>query len=140
VSFECFYRIGPDRHNTAAAAVKYPFQSISRAEVELASYCSRHNGLSSGSNGALHSAPVKVKYRRRTGVIQCAHSTHAEQLPKRRLFWYQAASFRRICRLHQQIHLYFKENTMDIKVLGTGCANCKATIAVIDNIEQWLAA
>jgi len=29
---------------------------------------------------------------------------------------------------------------MDIKVLGTGCANCKATIAVIDNIEQWLAA
>ncbi|WP_426148818.1 thioredoxin family protein [Polaromonas sp. DSR2-3-2] len=25
---------------------------------------------------------------------------------------------------------------MDIKVLGTGCANCKATIALIDQIAQ----
>ena len=25
---------------------------------------------------------------------------------------------------------------MDIKVLGTGCANCKATIAMIDQIAQ----
>ena len=25
---------------------------------------------------------------------------------------------------------------MDIKVLGTGCANCKATIALIDHIAQ----
>ena len=25
---------------------------------------------------------------------------------------------------------------MDIKVLGTGCANCKATIALIDKIAQ----
>ena len=25
---------------------------------------------------------------------------------------------------------------MDIKVLGTGCANCKATVALIDQIAQ----
>ncbi|MGV8892947.1 MAG: thioredoxin family protein [Burkholderiaceae bacterium] len=25
---------------------------------------------------------------------------------------------------------------MDIKVLGTGCANCKATIALIDQVAQ----
>ncbi|HSO45666.1 MAG TPA: thioredoxin family protein, partial [Rhodoferax sp.] len=25
---------------------------------------------------------------------------------------------------------------MDIKVLGTGCANCKTTIALIDRIAQ----
>jgi small redox-active disulfide protein 2 len=30
----------------------------------------------------------------------------------------------------------FKENTMDIKVLGTGCANCKTTIALIDQMAQ----
>jgi small redox-active disulfide protein 2 len=29
-----------------------------------------------------------------------------------------------------------KENSMDIKVLGTGCANCKATIALIDQVAQ----
>jgi small redox-active disulfide protein 2 len=29
-----------------------------------------------------------------------------------------------------------KESTMDIKVLGTGCANCRATIALIDQVAK----
>jgi small redox-active disulfide protein 2 len=29
-----------------------------------------------------------------------------------------------------------KENTMDIKVLDTGCANCKNTIALIDQVAR----
>ncbi|MHA5572563.1 thioredoxin family protein, partial [Pseudomonas aeruginosa] len=29
-----------------------------------------------------------------------------------------------------------KEKIMDIKVLGTGCANCKATIALIIQVTQ----
>jgi small redox-active disulfide protein 2 len=29
-----------------------------------------------------------------------------------------------------------KDVSMDIKVLGTGCANCKATIALIDQIAK----
>jgi small redox-active disulfide protein 2 len=28
------------------------------------------------------------------------------------------------------------EKTMDIKVLGTGCANCKNTIALIEQVAQ----
>jgi len=30
----------------------------------------------------------------------------------------------------------YKECDMDIKVLGTGCANCKNTIALIDQVAQ----
>jgi small redox-active disulfide protein 2 len=30
----------------------------------------------------------------------------------------------------------FKECTMEIKVLGTGCANCKTTVALIEQIAQ----
>jgi small redox-active disulfide protein 2 len=33
-------------------------------------------------------------------------------------------------------HRIPKEDTMDIKVLGTGCANCKATIALIEQVAQ----
>jgi hypothetical protein len=47
-------RVGSDRHHTDAAIVKYPFQAISRAQVELVSYCSGHNGLSPGGDRALH--------------------------------------------------------------------------------------
>jgi small redox-active disulfide protein 2 len=32
--------------------------------------------------------------------------------------------------------LFLKENTMDIKVLGTGCANCKNTIALIGDVAK----
>jgi small redox-active disulfide protein 2 len=30
----------------------------------------------------------------------------------------------------------FKEMTMDIKVLGTGCANCRTTLALIEQVAQ----
>jgi len=35
-----------------------------------------------------------------------------------------------------QLLFQFQGTVMDIKVLGTGCANCKATIALIDQIAQ----
>jgi len=33
-------------------------------------------------------------------------------------------------------HRLHKENTMDIKVLGSGCANCKTTLALIEQIAK----
>jgi small redox-active disulfide protein 2 len=33
-------------------------------------------------------------------------------------------------------YFYPKGNTMDIKVLGTGCANCKNTIALIGQVAK----
>jgi small redox-active disulfide protein 2 len=37
---------------------------------------------------------------------------------------------------NKSLHFRIKDSTMDIKVLGTGCANCKATIALIEQIAQ----
>lgn len=36
----------------------------------------------------------------------------------------------------QSTSIHLKEDTMDIKVLGTGCANCRSTIALIEQVAQ----
>jgi small redox-active disulfide protein 2 len=37
--------------------------------------------------------------------------------------------------LHEPL-FFLKEDMMDIKVLGTGCANCKNTLALIDQVAK----